>query len=161
MQKYRSILYTLEPLYYWHYYNKDYISSLWEITSTITEFSLVWRVQIARMLFHLFLINHILRKYNHTTVVLDVRLTADRINVGLQYNVTMTCRITRINANVVDLSFSWTRTQKSDAFPLIEQSNTLVIHSVTREDIASYTCQVSNKHISERDTIRLFLWERS
>ncbi len=70
----------------------------------------------------------------------EVVVTADRIRVGLDDTVTLSCAVTRTNPET-DGNYEWTSPSGN---VLSETSNTLEVTFSDIQDFGTYTCDVTN-----------------
>ena len=89
-------------------------------------------------------------------IVIDVEVTADRPEVGLGYNVTFTCHITRMNP-VTPVLYLWQRLDTLVYLPAFTDTLTVTINSVN--DITTYNCEVENDFLISIASFTLSLRE--
>ena len=82
----------------------------------------------------------------------EVDVTADVIRVAVGGDVTLTCTVTR--AIPMIYIYKWTNVDTSITL-LGETSDTLILSSITEEEIATYRCDVTNSAGTGSDTITI------
>ena len=79
--------------------------------------------------------------YAIITVPPEVTLTSSSVGVSVGGDVTLTCTVTR--SNPTGFTYTWTNVNTATTLPG-ETAATLTLTSITMDEIATYSCEVTN-----------------
>ncbi len=77
----------------------------------------------------------------YSTVTPEVTVTASPVRVSVGGDVTLTCTVTR--SNPTGFTYQWTNVNTTTTLPG-ETAATLTLTSITMDEIATYSCEVTN-----------------
>ena len=90
------------------------------------------------------------------SIVLEINVLAEpSTEVGLGYNVKLTCNVIRSNPDPLNYTYMWTHLNTSAILPVT--SNTLILNTIDTDDFGAYLCAVTNGVVGDMESITLTL----